>query len=87
MPKAARERSANPRAGAAPCSTLRIASGMRPSNEQGGRLVTQSETNVNDNIIFGDKGCVLKIGIKPTILPTSRVGHFVVDPLPPDRVA
>ena len=29
----------------------------------------------------------LERGILPTILPTSRVGHFVVDPLPPDRVA
>ena len=56
MPKAARERFAKPRAGAAPCSTLRIASGMRPSNEQGDRFVTQSETLVNIYIIFGDKG-------------------------------
>jgi hypothetical protein len=54
MPKAARERFAKPRAGAAPCSTLRIASGMRPSNKQGGRFVTQSETKVQQNIIFSD---------------------------------
>ena len=40
MPKAARERFAKPRAGAAPCSALRIASGMRPSDEQGERDVT-----------------------------------------------
>ena len=38
MPEAARERFARPRAGAAPCSANRIASGMRPSNEQGKKM-------------------------------------------------
>jgi hypothetical protein len=40
MPRASRERFAKPRAGAAPCSAVRIASGTRPSDEQGDLHVT-----------------------------------------------
>ncbi len=42
MPEAARERIASPRAGAAPRSTIRIASGMRPS-------VSETKSNRNTN--------------------------------------
>jgi hypothetical protein len=54
MPKAARERFARPRAGAAPCSANKIASGMRPSNEQGDCLLHNRGRLSSDCLYNGD---------------------------------
>ena len=54
MPKAARERIANPRAGTALAPPFGLASREAPLDERDGRLVTEIGTDVKGNVAIGD---------------------------------
>jgi hypothetical protein len=67
MPKAARERGANPRAGAALAPLSKVPSRKASLDEQDSRLITEMGTDVKRRLVIRDGAKVVMRGLDPRI--------------------